>query len=79
MQNKMADILQMTCSLYFLEWKLLYFDMNLIDICPSYASTDCKQALVKLMTWHWSGNKPSPEPMMAQFADAYMHHQASMS
>ena len=30
------------------------------------------------MAWRRSGNKPLPEPMMAQFTDAYMCHPASM-
>ena len=31
-------------------------------------------ALVQVMAWRWIGNKPLTEPMMAQFADAYMRH-----
>ena len=33
-----------------------------------------KPALVQVMTWHWTGDKPLPEPMMTQFTDAYMRH-----
>ena len=29
-------------------------------------------ALVQIMAWHWPGNKPLSEPMMALFTDAYM-------
>ena len=31
-------------------------------------------ALVKVMAWRWTGDKPLPEPMMTQFDDAYMRH-----
>ena len=35
-------------------------------------------ALVQIMAWHWSGDKPLSEPMMVSFTDAYMRHSASM-
>ena len=31
-------------------------------------------ALVQVIAWHWTGDKPLPEPMMTQFTDAYMWH-----
>ena len=34
-------------------------------------SIDNKPALVQVMAWHWTGDKPLPEPMMTQFTDAY--------
>ena len=33
-----------------------------------------KPALVQAMAWRRIGDKPLPEPMMAQFTDAYMRH-----
>ena len=36
-------------------------------------------ALVQIMAWRWSGDKPLSEPMMTSFADAYMRRSASMS
>ena len=36
-------------------------------------------ALVQIMAWHRTGNKPLSEPMMTQFNDAYMRHSASMT
>ena len=36
-------------------------------------------ALVQIMAWRWTGNKPLSEPMMAQSNDAYMLNWASMS
>ena len=35
---------------------------------------DNKPALVHVMAWCRTGNKPLPEPMMTQFTDAYMRH-----
>ena len=35
---------------------------------------DCKSALVQLMDWHRTGEKPSPESMLTQFPDAYIRH-----
>ena len=35
---------------------------------------DNKPALVHVMAWCWTGDKPLPEPMMTQFTDAYMRH-----
>ena len=36
-------------------------------------------SLVQVMAWRRTGDKPLPEPMMAQFTDAYMRHQGGMS
>ena len=35
---------------------------------------DKKPALVQVMAWHQTGDKPLPETMLAQFTDAYMWH-----
>ena len=35
---------------------------------------DNKPSLVQVMAWSRIGDKPLPEPMMAQFIDAYMRH-----
>ena len=36
-------------------------------------------ALVQVMAWRRSGDKPLSDPMMVKFTDAYMRHSASMS
>ena len=36
-------------------------------------------ALVQIMVWRRTGDKPLSETMMTQFNDAYMRHSASMS
>ena len=33
-----------------------------------------KAALVQVMAWRRTGDKPLPEPMMTQFTEAYMRH-----
>ena len=35
---------------------------------------DNKPALVQVMAWRRTGDKPLSEPMMTQFSDAYMRH-----
>ena len=35
---------------------------------------DNKSALVQVMAWRQTGDKPLPEPMLTQFTDAYMQH-----
>ena len=37
-------------------------------------TNDNKSALVQGMAWRWTGDKPLPEQMVAQFTDAYMRH-----
>ena len=38
-----------------------------------------KPALVQVMAWCRTGDKPLPELMLAQFTDTYMRHQGAMS
>ena len=33
---------------------------------------DIKAALVQVMAWHQTGDKPLPEPMLTHLTDAYM-------
>ena len=35
---------------------------------------DNKPALVQVMAWRRTGDKPLPEVMLTQFTDAYMRH-----
>ena len=35
---------------------------------------DYKSALVQVMAWHRTGEKPLPESMLTQFTDAYIRH-----
>ena len=40
---------------------------------------DNKAALVQVMAWHQTGNRPLTEPMLIQSTDAYMQHLGEMS
>ena len=35
-------------------------------------------ALVQIMAWHRTGNKPLSEPMLVCYTDAYISHSASL-
>ena len=37
-------------------------------------SIDKNSALIQVMAWRRTGDKPLPEAMMTQFTDAYMRH-----
>ena len=37
-------------------------------------SIDYKSALVQVVAWHQTGEKPLPESMLTQFTDAYKRH-----
>ena len=42
--------------------------------CVPSSPIDNKPALVMVMAWRRKGDTPLPEPMMAQFTDAYIRH-----
>ena len=45
----------------------------LIWILPKFVPKgpiDKKWALFQVMTWHWEGDKPLPEPMLAHITDS---------
>ena len=73
----MAAILQTMCWNQFPLWKLLYFYI-LLKFVPR-GPIENIPALVQIMVWCRSGDKPSSEPAMAKFKDAYMPHSPSMS
>ena len=50
---------------------------NLIQISLTFVLNgpiDDKPALVQVMAWHRTGDKPLHEPMLTQFTDAYTWH-----
>ena len=60
------DVIVMTFSsrhfpMHFLEWKCLNFECNLIKACP----IGNKTALIQIMAWRRTGDKPLSEAMMA--------------
>ena len=36
----------------------------------SYYPIDDKSALIQVMVWHLTGNKPLPDPMLTQFSNS---------
>ena len=60
--------------------KLIFFNENdsiAIQISLKFvprSPIDNNPALVQVVAWHWTGDKPLPEPMMTQFTNAYMWH-----
>ena len=59
-------------------FKCFFFNENdriLVRIslkCVPRSPTDNKPALVQVMAWRWTGDKPLSEPMLTQFTDAYI-------
>ena len=61
-------------------FKCIFFNEN--DRIPNKISLkyvprspiDNKLAVVQAIAWRRTGDKPLPEPMLAQFPDAYMQH-----
>ena len=49
---------------------LIQISLKLIPRSP----IDNKPALVRVMAWHWIGDKPLSEPMLTQFTNVYMWH-----
>ena len=65
-------------QMLFLEWNdriLIQISLKFVPMNP----IDNKPALVQVMAWRRIGDKPLPEPVMAQFTDAYMRHYGEMS
>ena len=49
---------------------LIQISLKLVPRSP----IDNNTALVQVMAWHQTGDKPLPELVMIQFTDAYMRH-----
>ena len=54
--------------------KFFNFDSNFTEVFFPEGPIDNKAALVQVMAWRWTGDKPFPEPMVTQFTDAYMRY-----
>ena len=70
----MAAILQTFLNTYC-QWKLLYFDQNLIEVFFPEGQLENMPALLLIYLY---GFNLLPEPMMTQFTDACIRFQASM-
>ena len=63
-------------------FKCIFFKLNENDeipirISPKFVPTSAinnKPALVQVMAWCRTGDKPLPEPMLTKYTDAYMGH-----
>ena len=60
-------------QMHFFEWKCMNIDWNFT--VPKGPISNIS-ALVQIMAWHPSGDKPLSEPMMASLTDEYMRHSA---
>ena len=70
----MAAILQMTVSDAFC---LISIGISLKSVPEG--PIDNKAALVQVMAWRRTGDKPLSEPMLNRFTDPYMWHLGEMS
>ena len=73
-QNKMAAILadnNFKC-IFLNESDRIPIEISLKFVPRSLI--DNKPALVQVMAWRRTGDKPLSEPMLTQFADAYLRH-----
>ena len=74
----MATIFQKHFKWIFLNknvWILINISLKFVPKGP----INNISALIQIMAWRRTGDKPLSEPMMTQFNDAYMRHSASMS
>ena len=72
--DKMAAISQTTLSSAFLWMKRFFISIRISLKFVPKGPIDNKAALVQVMAWSWTGDKPLPEPMLTQFTNAYMRH-----
>ena len=69
--NQMAAILQIHFQLHYLDWKCVYYQIFITEMCsqgPFYHIV----ALVEIMAWRQTGDRPFSEPIMVHFTAAYM-------
>ena len=50
------------------------FEFQLQHVQFHKGPIDYKLALVQVVAWHRTGEKPLPESMLTQFTDAYIRH-----
>ena len=65
-------------QMQFRHRKCFNFIKNSLNVIPK-GPMDNNSSFVQVMAWRRTGDKPLHKPMMAEFNDAYMRHQASMS
>ena len=75
--DKMAAISQ-TTFLNAFSWMNSFVFWISLKFVPK-GPIDNTTALVQVMAWRRTGDKPLPEPMMTQFTHVYMQHWEEMS
>ena len=70
MADNLADVIFKCIFLTKNVWITIKISLKFVPKEP----IDSKPALVQVMAWRRTGDKPLPKPMMAQFIDAYMQH-----
>ena len=63
-------------SIFLKENAQISFKISL-KFVPKQPNTNI-QALVRILAWRWSGDKPLSQPIMAYFDDTYMRRSDSM-
>ena len=71
--DKKAAISQTIFSDAFSWMKICILIKILLQFVPK-GPIDNKPALVQVMAWRRTGDKPLSEPMLTKFTDAYMRH-----
>ena len=69
--DKMAAVYNLKC-IFLNENDTITIKISLKSVPRS--PIDNKPALVQVMAWRQTGDKPLTEPMLTQFTDAYMQH-----
>ena len=72
--DKMATVSQTTYSYAFFMNENICILIRISRKFILKGPIDNKLALVQVMAWRRTGDKPLPEPMLTQFTDAYMRH-----
>ena len=76
--NKMIFYRQLLNFFFLLfERKILNVDKNFNQLC-SYGSSFQLVIIIYVMAWCWTGDKPIPEPVMAQNTDKWVHYQSPL-
>ena len=76
--NKMAGILQKAFSNAPHQWKVWIPTKIYLQFVPN-VPTDERSALVQVMAWHRTDNKPLPEIMLSTITDVTSRHYVTMS
>ena len=51
-----------------------HFADEIFKLFDEWKNFDNKSALVQVMAWQQTGDKPLPEPLLTRVTDAYMWH-----